>query len=131
MRILYTINNEKEKRLAIDALEDLKAAETQDVLIENKDGLFVKKLPTRQSIHQEIEKKLFDKLYTIIENIEVLLNGEWNFKPYQDSDIIRIEAFLDKKFKENFLDRKRDTSILAFLDKIKIEREYREFGTIL
>lgn len=121
----------KEKRLAIDALEDLKAAETQDDLIENKDGLFVKRLPTRQSIHQEIESNLFDKLYTIIENIEVLLNGEWNFKPYQDSDIIRIEAFLDKKFKEKILDRKKDTSILAFLEKIKIEKEYREFGTIL
>ncbi|MFW9924829.1 MAG: hypothetical protein ACFFDW_16240 [Candidatus Thorarchaeota archaeon] len=128
---MYTKNYVKEKRLAIDALEDLKAAETQDDLIENKDGLFVKRLPTRQSIHQEIESNLFDKLYTIIENIEVLLNGEWNFKPYQDSDIIRIEAFLDKKFKEKILDRKKDTSILAFLEKIKIEKEYREFGTIL
>jgi len=120
----------KKKRLKIDDIEDLKEVETQDDFIEDKDGLFLKRLPTRQSIHQEIENTLIDKLYTIIENIEELPNGELNFKPYQDSDIIRIEAFLDRKFEEKTFDRKRDTNIVNFLENIKIERERREFGTI-
>ncbi|MCF2144826.1 MAG: hypothetical protein K9W42_14105 [Candidatus Heimdallarchaeota archaeon] len=85
------------------------------------------RLPTRRSIHREIEEALINKLFKIVEEIEVLPNGELNFKPYTDNVLIQLETFIEKKFKEKVFDQNQDKQIAAFLEKIKIERERREF----
>ncbi|MHA1630268.1 MAG: hypothetical protein ACTSXO_00440 [Candidatus Heimdallarchaeota archaeon] len=85
------------------------------------------RLPTRRSIHREIEEALINKLFKIVEEIEVLPNGELNFKPYTDNVLIQLETFIEKKFKEKVFDPKQDKQIALFLEKIKIERERREF----
>lgn len=125
--MLYTKKLVKEKKSKIDNLQDLRDEEKQNDEINSKDGLLVRRIPTRQSIHQEIEKKLIDKLFTIIETIEELPNGKLDFAPYQDSDLIRIEALLEKKFEEKIFDRERDVYILEFLEQIKNERVQRDF----
>jgi len=85
------------------------------------------RLPTRTKIHREIEEALIDRLFKIVEEIEVLPNGELNFKPYTDNLLIQLETFIEKKFKEKVFDKNQDKQIAAFLEKIKIERERREF----
>jgi hypothetical protein len=95
---------------------------------EQKEENFRKTLPTRESIHTEIEQKLISKLFTIVENIEETPDGRLNFEPYDDRTLIQIEAFLDKKFKQKVFRHKKDPQISTFLKLLKREREDRDFG---
>lgn len=100
-------------------------------MLENNDLKEIKKSPSsRESIHSEIEQVLLNKLYRVIENIEVLPSGELNFKPYDDNLLLQLESFLDKKFDQKIFREKRDTQVAAFLEKIKIEREKRDFTVL-
>ncbi|MBD3190518.1 MAG: hypothetical protein GF308_07730 [Candidatus Heimdallarchaeota archaeon] len=82
---------------------------------------------TRRGIHSEIEEILVKKLFTMVENIEVLDSGQLNFQPYSDHYLLQLEAFLEKKFNQGIFDFKEDTQVAAFLQRIKKEREHREF----
>ncbi|MBN1330345.1 MAG: hypothetical protein JXA54_12800 [Candidatus Heimdallarchaeota archaeon] len=129
---MFTKKHEKiTKEKIIDNIEQPKEIELEEDISEVKREKFPQRLPTRESIHHEIENTLIDKLYKMIETIEVLPNGELNFKPYQDSDIIRLEALLERKFEEKIFNRKSDINILEFLERIKIERDRRDLETIL
>ena len=87
----------------------------------------IRDLPTRRRIHSEIEEILVNKLFRIVENIEVLPSGELNFKPYDDHLLLQIETFLEKKFKTKIFSQKVDIQTATFLEKVKIERERRDF----
>lgn len=95
---------------------------------ENKEEPIRKKLPTRQSIHEEIEQKLISKLFTIVQTIEETPDGRLNFEPYDDRTLIQIEAFLEKKFAQKVFRHKKDPQISTFLRLLKREREDRDFG---
>ena len=90
----------------------------------------IKKTPTREKIHSEIEEALINKLFTIVTNIEELPNGDLNFEPYTDNILIQLETFLDKKFDQKIFNPKEDKQIQFFLDQVKKERERREFGLL-
>ena len=92
---------------------------------------FEQTIPTRRSIHSEIEEILIKKLFSLVENIEELPSGELNFKPYTDYDLIQIEAFLEKKFQEKIFDQRKDRQIISLLQRIKNEREQRDFGDLV
>lgn len=94
----------------------------------NKEELPKEILPTRRSIHSEIEEALVEKLFTIVTNIDMKPTGELNFEPYTDHVLIQLETFLEKKFDEKVFRKKEDTQILHFLQEIKRERDRREFG---
>jgi len=83
---------------------------------------------TRRTIHSEIEEALVKKLFTIVETIEVLPNGQLNFKPYTDYVLLQLETFLEKKFNEKIFNRTEDKQINFFLEQVKSERERREFN---
>lgn len=82
---------------------------------------------TRRGIHGEIEELLVKKLFTMVEDIEVMDSGQLNFKPYSDHYLLQIEAFLEKKFNQGIFDSREDKQVVAFLKRIKREREHREF----
>ncbi|MHA1221015.1 MAG: hypothetical protein ACTSQB_04710 [Candidatus Heimdallarchaeota archaeon] len=91
----------------------------------------LQRLPTRQSIHNEIEETLIKRLFTIVEEIEELPDGKLNFKPYTDHILVQLETFLEKKFKQKIFDRTEDKQITDFLEQVTIERERRDFGLLL
>ncbi|MFW9922756.1 MAG: hypothetical protein ACFFDW_05640 [Candidatus Thorarchaeota archaeon] len=83
-------------------------------------------LPTREKIHSEIEEILINKLFRVVEDIDVLPTGELNFKPYDDRLLIQLESFLDRKFADKTFRPKRDYQITTFLEQLKLERQKRD-----
>jgi hypothetical protein len=85
---------------------------------------------TRSNIHSEIEEVLVNKLFRIVETIEVDAEGNLNFKPYTDHELLQMESFIEKKIKQKIFKPKVDTNIASFLSQIKNERERRDFGVL-
>ncbi|MEA2070888.1 MAG: hypothetical protein U9O98_06305 [Asgard group archaeon] len=85
-------------------------------------------LSTRRNIHSEIEEILIKKLFTMVEEIEVLPSGDLNFEPYTYHSLVQLETFLEKKFKDNVFSKESDNQTTAFLHKLKKELELREFN---
>ena len=99
-------------------------------MFENEEEKHPKRLPTRQSIHEEIEQTLIKKLFSVIETIEQLPDGSLNFKPYTDHELLQIETYLEKNFDEKVFKKNVDTQISSFLELVKKERERRDFGIL-
>ena len=85
---------------------------------------------TRSGIHSEIEEVLLNKLFKVVETIEVDSEGNLNFKPYTDHELLQLESFIEKKFKQKVFKENVDQNIASFLSKIKNEREKRDFGVL-
>ncbi|MGC9781646.1 MAG: hypothetical protein HZR80_20570 [Candidatus Heimdallarchaeota archaeon] len=99
-------------------------------MFENEDEKPIKRLPTRQSIHEEIEETLIKKLFSVIKSIEQLPDGNLNFKPYTDHELLQIETYLEKNFDRKVFKRDEDKQISSFLELVKVERERRDFGIL-
>jgi hypothetical protein len=87
-------------------------------------------LPTRRTIHSEIEERIINRLFTVVSEVETKPSGEPDFSPYTDHVLIQLETFLEKKFDEHIFSKKQDKNILYFLEEIKKERDRREFAEL-
>ncbi|NHJ48876.1 MAG: hypothetical protein FK733_13915 [Asgard group archaeon] len=99
-------------------------------MLENDDEDKFVRTSTRTGIHSEIEEVLLNKLFKVVETIELDSEGNLNFKPYTDHELLQLEAFIEKKFKQKIFKKNIDQNIASFLGKIKNERERRDFGVL-